>query len=106
MNAFRDCSSLTSITIPPSVTSIGYKTFSGCSNLTSITIPNNVTSIGRGSFEDCSNLTSVTFANPNNWYVSESSNATSGINLTLTDTYKNAIYLISNYCKYYWSRNI
>ena len=40
------CSSLTSITIPSSVTSIGDYAIEYCSSLTSITIPNSVTSIG------------------------------------------------------------
>ncbi len=84
-NAFRDCTTLTSVTIPSGVTSIGNSAFSGCDNLTtvmfggnsqlqsigdaafsscstltSITIPEGVTSIGRAAFEDCSSLTSIT----------------------------------------------
>ena len=61
--AFRDCSGLTSVTIPNSVTSIGSSTFSGCSGLTSVTIPNSVTSIGSDAFRGCSGLTSVTIPN-------------------------------------------
>ena len=61
--AFQDCSGLTSITIPNSVTSIGYSAFSGCSGLTSVTIPNSVTSIGESAFYGCSGLTSVTIPN-------------------------------------------
>ncbi|MDE5886543.1 MAG: leucine-rich repeat domain-containing protein, partial [Muribaculaceae bacterium] len=59
-SAFYGCSSLTSVTIGNSVTSIGEYTFSGCSSLTSVTIGNSVTSIGWAAFEDCSSLTSVT----------------------------------------------
>ena len=51
IDAFYNCSSLTSVTIPSSVTSIGSTAFSGCSGLTSITIPNSVTSIGEDAFE-------------------------------------------------------
>ncbi len=59
-SAFSYCSSLTSVTIPDSVTSIGYRAFESCSSLTSVTIPDSVTSIGRSAFESCSSLTSVT----------------------------------------------
>ena len=48
--AFRNCSSLTSRTIPDGVTSIGSSAFIDCSNLTSITIPDSVTSIGYWAF--------------------------------------------------------
>ena len=58
--AFRDCSSLTSVTIGSGVTSIGYEAFRDCSSLTAITIPNSVTSIGQYAFQECSKLTSVT----------------------------------------------
>ena len=58
--AFSGCSGLTSVTIPSSVTSIGESAFSGCRSLTSVTIPSSVTSIGEAAFLDCSGLTSVT----------------------------------------------
>ena len=59
-SAFWDCSGVTSISIPESVTEIGSGAFSGCSGLTSITIPKSVTKIGGNAFSDCSGLTSIT----------------------------------------------
>ncbi len=82
--AFNRYDSLTSITIPSSVTSIGSDAFNNCSllgtvtfgegsklesigssafsicsNLTSITIPSGVTSIGDSAFYRCTSLTSI-----------------------------------------------
>ena len=62
-NAFQYQSSLTSVTIPNSVTSIGGSAFKGCTGLTSVTIPNSVTSIGGYTFYGCTGLTNVTIGN-------------------------------------------
>ncbi len=58
--AFFECSGLTSIIIPNTVSSIQWGTFRNCSGLTSITIPNSVTSIGDESFYGCTGLKSIT----------------------------------------------
>ena len=57
--AFGECSSLTSIIIPDSVISIGKKAFLGCDSLTSIIIPDSVTRIGDKAFLGCQKLTSI-----------------------------------------------
>ena len=57
--AFRGCSGLTSLTLPSSVTEIGDFVFEGCSGLTSLTLPSGVTSIGYSAFSGCSGLTSI-----------------------------------------------
>lgn len=58
-SAFEQCNSLTSVTIPNSVTEIRVGAFSYCLNLASITIPNSVTRIGDDAFRDCENLASI-----------------------------------------------
>ena len=58
--AFRSCSSLTTITIPEGVTSIGNRAFSYCRSLTAIILPESVTSIGDEAFAYCSSLTTIT----------------------------------------------
>ena len=59
-SCFQNCSGLTSITIPSTVTSLSDHCFSGCWGLTSITIPSSVTSLGDNCFQNCSGLTSIT----------------------------------------------
>ena len=59
--AFYNCSSLTSVVIPNSVTSIGTSAFAYCSSLTSVVIPDSVTSIGKSAFKDCTALEEIYF---------------------------------------------
>ena len=57
--------SVTSVTIPDSVTSITDKAFGNCYGLNSVTIGKGLTSIGREAFTNCDNLKSVLFFSRN-----------------------------------------
>ena len=61
--AFSDCNGLASLTIGNGVTSIGSYAFYSCNNLTSVTIPSSVTTIGSCAFSGCTGLTNVTIGN-------------------------------------------
>lgn len=56
---FYNCTKLTSIIIPNSITSIGSSAFSGCTTLVSVTLDNNITSIGSHAFRNCEILNSI-----------------------------------------------
>ena len=58
-NAFKNNTSLTSITLNDNITRIGSYAFYGCSNLRSFIIPDSVVSTGNYVFQKCSNLTSI-----------------------------------------------
>lgn len=103
-SAFDNCK-FSSVIIPDSVTYIGRYAFFNCINLTSVTIGNGVTCIDKYAFYGCTNLTSVTFNNTTGWYVTESSTATSGDIVIVTDTSINVTNLTDTYHNYYWKRN-
>lgn len=56
---FNQCTNLTSVTLPNTISTIGNLAFLGCA-FSSFTIPTSVEKIGYGAFRDCSNLTSIT----------------------------------------------
>ena len=57
---FFDCSGLTSLTLPSSVTKIGCYALFNCIGLTSLTLPSSVTEIGEHAFLNCRGLTNFT----------------------------------------------
>lgn len=61
--AFNNCSSLTAITIPNTVTEIENNAFYNCNSLATVTIPNSVTSIGSWAFSGCNNLDYTAYGN-------------------------------------------
>ena len=61
-NAFQFCNNLTTVTLGNSVETIAGTAFMGCGKLTSIAIPSSVTTIGDNAFNGCSSLASVTFS--------------------------------------------
>ena len=63
IGGFARCTSITSITLPSTITSIRNAAFSGCTGLTSITLPDGVIEIGNNAFERCSNMTSINMGN-------------------------------------------
>ena len=63
------------ITIPESVTEIGYMSFKNCKSIKEITIPENVKSIGAYCFKDCTGLAKVIFKD----------NSRSGFEVTIND---------------------
>lgn len=62
-NLFSNCTKLTSIRLPASVTSIGDKAFYYCSELNSVSLSYGVISIGKGAFYECEKLKTISMPN-------------------------------------------
>ena len=56
-----DCTSLTSVSLPASVTKISSNMFGGCTSLKSVSAAGPIDSIGDRAFENCSSLTDIDF---------------------------------------------
>lgn len=59
MQAFIECASLKSVSMPESMTWIGDSAFAGCTGLEQVEFSPNLTAIGPNSFYSCNGLTSV-----------------------------------------------
>ena len=57
--AFWSCHSVTKVTVPEGITSIGDSAFWPCHNLTEVSIPSSVESIGKSAFSYCTSLREI-----------------------------------------------
>ena len=57
--ALRNCTDLTTVVVPQSVTNVEEAAFAGCAALESVELPGSVVAVGTAAFDGCSNLVSV-----------------------------------------------
>ncbi len=60
-SAFAGCTQLTAITLPAGLRELGNEAFKGCTALTGVALPDSLTDLGYGVFRGCSALTAVEF---------------------------------------------
>ncbi len=58
--AFENCTQITSVILPDSITAIGDRAFFGCTALESINVPISVKNIGADAFSGCKNIADIT----------------------------------------------
>ena len=59
---FYNCTALTQIQFPATLTSIGVSSFACCDGLTELTLPNNITKLDKEAFAMCFNLKKITLS--------------------------------------------
>lgn len=60
-SAFSGCTQLTAITLPAGLWELGSEAFKGCTALTGVALPDSLTALSHGAFENCTSLTAVEF---------------------------------------------
>lgn len=58
-SAFKECSALTGLTLPDTLTTIGDNAFADCAGITHVNIPNSLTSMGGYAFRNCDGLQTI-----------------------------------------------
>jgi len=99
--AFLGCTSITSATLHNNVTSVGYGVFKNCTNLKTVNLGSGLTSIGGAAFNGCSDLTAITSlatTPPSLYSTTFDSSHYSNATLTVPWASKSA-YLAANYWK-------
>lgn len=77
-SAFKGVFSLSSVSIPPTVTMIEDEAFYGCTALTNVVLPSGLRYLGRGAFRECTSLTQVTIPKSTSAWLGDSRLAISG----------------------------
>ncbi len=88
-----------------SVKIIEFYAFRNCTGLTSITIPDSITDIGKYAFKGCTDLTSVTFKKTDGWYLDDFDGNIILEEFNVTASSTNAVNLPDAYCGYNWRRD-
>lgn len=78
--AFEGCTQLSSVTFSEGLKNIRSHAFCSCSSLTDITLPESVEKLGEGAFRNCQKLTKVTVQNPECEIYSKSCTISNGFN--------------------------
>jgi hypothetical protein len=82
---FQNCTSLTSISIPESVTELHWCAFQGCKSLTSVYLPDSLTLLDTA-FHDCTSLQTINIPKPVTRLYETFKGCTSLISMTIPDT--------------------
>jgi len=88
---FQWLTTMASVTLPNSVTSIGWGAFRGCTGLTSITIPSSISSISVNPFQECINITNITVQAGNTFYRVEGNSLIRNSDNTLISGFSNTV---------------
>ena len=93
IHSFNNCSTLTSVSIPTSISSIGGSAFQNCKMLTSINIPNTIDSLNDEVFRNCTQLQSINIPNSITYIgISAFEKCTKLSNITIPSSIKEIMY--------------
>ena len=122
-NALSNCRQLKSIRIPNSVEYIGASAFSYCSSLQEVILPSNLKSIEHSAFSFCTSLKTITIPASVEYMLSpfgfcdnleqvifedteHTWNVYSNPEVSVVDSYQNAINFKTNYLNSVWQKNL